>query len=318
MKCIFEIFDKEAPSGLFFGLLLIVIGCFWFLNLKNSVMVASWVSGFFVSGLVGIILISGGIRILLKPPLRSWVAGAVIIILVISLITYGPSHKNTASYFDFLDNITIHNFWNQGWLHDSSFDNNNADKFQYFGQLSDKNLTLLFKKANVTIRNEEIDKQFGVKGALSVKSVGTLDYEVESQPNDDLDLVINPKLQDLFLVLNVGNLSGTIKEKMNQVVLRTDTGNVRLTCNNAIGKMTINTNMGNVHLNIYEPVDNIVIESNIGNIEIHAKKGIFIDILSLDSKVGNTTVPNSKDDSKGICRLKAKLDIGNITIVNDL
>jgi hypothetical protein len=318
MKCIFEIFDKEPPSGLFFGLFLIVVGCFWFLNLKNSTLLQTWISGFFVSGLFGIILISSGIRILLRPPLRSWIAGSVILIMAITLTSYGPSRKNSPSFLDFLNNISLHHFWSQEWIQDKLLDNNQTKNDQFFGKLMDENLTLSLSKTNVWIKNETLNQQFSIRGETVVKPDGELSYKIDTQPGEDVDISINPTVKNLTLRLEVGNLSGEIKNKMNQVDYHVDTGNVNFTAQNHINKMNINTNMGNVFLSIYEPVDDLLVNTNIGNIEIHAKKGILILIEAIDTKVGNKVIKNETNDSKGICRIKVKTDIGNITIINDL
>lgn len=318
MKCIFEIFNKEPPSGLFFGLFLIVVGCFWFLNLKNSMLLQTWISGFLVSGLFGIILISSGIRILLKPPLRSWIAGIVILIMVITLGSIGPSRKNAPSFLDFLDNISLPNFWNQGWIQDKLLDENQKKEYQYFGKLVDENLTLSFSKTNVRLKNETLKQQFSVQGASSVKLNGEYSYQIETQPDEDIALSVNPTVKNLTLSIGAGNLSGEFKNKMKQVDCRVDTGNVSFSIQNTISKMFINNTMGNVFLSMNEPIEYLSINANIGNIEIHAKKGILILIEAIDSKVGNKIINNDSNDSKGVCHLKVKTDIGNITIINDL
>jgi hypothetical protein len=317
MKCVFEVFAKEPPSGLFFGLLLIVVGCFWFLNLKNSLLLNSWISGFYVSGIIGIILISGGIRILLKPPLRSWVAGAVILVFVVSMFC-SPSRKNTPSFFDFLDHLSINHVWNQEWLRDPMIDNGGSRESQYFGKTSEEKLTLSFKKANVSLRNAEMDQQFGIKGVLEVKPTGNSTYEIEGANNTESEIAVNPNLKELMLSLNVGNIYGILHNQMENIDCSTDTGNVDLLIKDHISKVALRTNIGNAILHIDEPCDQISIESTIGNIEVHMKKGILIIIDSADTRVGKTILPNDKDDKKGVCRIKAKTDIGNITILNDL
>jgi len=120
IKSFYEIFDKEPPSGLFFGLLFILVGSYWFFSLRNSVNLKPWLGSFYVGGLAGIILISGGIRILLKPRIRCWVSAIVILILVCGLFLMGPSKKGSNPFFDSFDS----NFhWNNGkWFPDSILD----------------------------------------------------------------------------------------------------------------------------------------------------------------------------------------------------
>jgi len=116
---IFEILKREPPSTLFLGLCLIVLGTLWVLSLKLSFNLKPWLGSFYVSGFFGILLITGGIKILLKPPLRSWITGILIFVLVFLLFAYGPSKKNNSSFVDFLDQITSRKLWNSDWLQDS-------------------------------------------------------------------------------------------------------------------------------------------------------------------------------------------------------
>ena len=115
---IFEIFHREPPSYLFFGLCLILFGIFWIVNLKIKINLKPWIGSFFVSGLVGILLIINGIRILLKPPLRSWISCSLIILLVFLLFAFGPMGKKRTTILDFLDQIMTKKLWNHGWFKD--------------------------------------------------------------------------------------------------------------------------------------------------------------------------------------------------------
>jgi hypothetical protein len=317
-KSIFEIFDKEPPSGLFFGLILIVVGCFWFLNLKNSVLLNSWISGFYVSGLIGIILISGGIRILLKTPLRAYVAVLVIFGLSVSLFIYGPTQKNNPSFFDFLNQTKPGHFWNKQWLQDSSLNTTFSDEYQFFGTPKKRDLSLVINKVNLLLSTSNIDYQFGLKGAFEIDQRKFNSIQIESKSNQDLELVVNPDLKELEIELTTGNISGSTKNSWDKLKLHSETGNINLTMNLYSKVLYISSQLGNVSLYLYDLVEEISIDSNIGNIEIHVKKGTMLNIEKTESRMGKIIIPSEIGSLNGKSKLRLTTDIGNISIFNDL
>lgn len=317
-KCIFEIFDKEPPSGLFFGLILIVVGFFWFLNLKNSVFIKSWISGFYISSLIGIILISGGIRILLKAPIRSYIAALIIISFSLSMYYYGPTQRNKPSFFDFLNQSKPGHFWNENWFHDSSFDSINSKDFQFYGEPTEKELSLEIKKGNVNFSTREMNYLFSAKGVSKVEQNKKDYYQIESAPNEDVDIVVNENMVDLEIELISGNLNGILNQQMNKMMLKTDTGNIKIILKKTSNDLSLLSRLGNISLFLHEPVDAIDINTMIGNIEIHIKKGMAVDIRKIESGTGKINIPAEINQSVGKAQMKVKTDIGNISIIDDL
>lgn len=200
VKSIYEIIDKEPPSGLFIGLFFILLGLYWFFSLRSSINLKPWLGSFYIGGLAGIILISGGIRILLKPHLRSWISASVILILVITLFLFGPSKKGNNNFFDFIENFSTNFHWDNGnWLPDSTFTPKNITEFQYFGNMENNNVSLKFSniklsKSNIRISSQEIKNIFSIKGVDNVKLNGFSDYDIETEINTDIEVILNKNL----------------------------------------------------------------------------------------------------------------------------
>lgn len=319
LKSIYEIIDKEPPSGLFIGLFFILLGLYWFFSLRNSINLKPWIGSFYVGGLVGVILISGGIRILLKPPFRSWVSASIILVLVISLFLYGPSKNGSNNFFDFIGS-NVH--WDSGkWLPDSSLAPKKSTEFQYFGTREYNNVSLnftnnKFAKSNIHFSSKETNNIFGIKGATNVKLNRFSDYDIESIA--DSEVILNQNLRDIQVETNIGNFSGEIKNNLEIFEAHTDTGFLAFTFFGEAKEIRMETNIGNQVVNLYKPVNRLILKSNVGNIEIHIAKGIRVDMNDCKTNIGKISVSENGDGSNGIIDLELKTDIGNITVIADL
>jgi hypothetical protein len=257
----------------------------------------------------------------LKPPIRSWVSASVILLLLVSLFFYGPSKKGTNNFFDFID-ANFH--WGNGkWLPDSSLVPKGFTDYQYYGTAEHSNVSLKFlnsnlSKSNIHITSKAINTIFGIKGVSSVKLNSFSDYDVETMPNTDTEVILNQNIRDINLETNIGSFSGEIKNELESFEAHSETGILAFSFFKSAKEIQMDTNIGNIVVNLYKPAELLVLNSNVGNIEIHVAKGLRVDMTISKTNIGKITNSNTGDGSQGTIQLEAKTDIGNIIVVADL